>query len=287
MACPHSCAPMTSIARLINANNVKAPCKALLYSAALGLRCVVHGSLASLACKLHRIASAKSGHDEDRITVRFGKHLRFAVNSGVFTGIIEELGTVVSLEPRPAGASLRIRCSTVLSDLTEGASIAVNGVCLTALAITSDSFSADLAPETLDRSNLGDLAGGSRVNLERPVTPATRLSGHLVQGHVDATGVVESLKELGAGNWWLAVRVPQTLDRYLVHKGSIAIDGISLTIASLEDSLVGITIIPHTMAHTTLGSAQPGSRVNIEADVIAKHIEKLLTGTQALRSSRP
>ena len=199
----------------------------------------------------------------------------------MFTGIIEELGTVVSLDPREAGSRLRLRCSTVLSGLTEGASIAVNGVCLTALAITADSFSADLAPETLQRSNLGDLAAGSRVNLERPVTPATRLSGHIVQGHVDATGAVESLEDLGAGNYWLKVRIPPTLDRYLVEKGSIAIDGISLTVASLQDSLVGVTVIPHTMTHTTLGSAQPGSRVNIEVDVLAKHVEKLLTGTRA------
>ncbi len=214
----------------------------------------------------------------------------------MFTGSIEELGTVVSLDPRPAGARLRVRCSIVLSDLTEGASISVNGVCLTALAITPDSFSADLAPETLSRSNLGDLASGSRVNLERPVTPATRLSGHIVQGHVDATGVVESLNDLGAGNSWLTVRVPQELDRYLVHKGSIAIDGISLTIASLQDSaeedsgkdsLVGVTVIPHTMSHTTLGSARPGYRVNIEVDVLAKHVEKLLSGTQASPASRP
>jgi riboflavin synthase len=198
----------------------------------------------------------------------------------MFTGIIEELAAVVSLEPRPAGARLRIHCSTVLSDLTEGASISVNGVCLTALDITTDSFSADLAPETLQRSNLGDLAAGSRVNLERPVTPATRLSGHIVQGHVDAAGVVESLEDLGAGNWWLKVRIPERLDRYLVHKGSIAIDGISLTIASLEDSLLGVTIIPHTMTHTTLGTAKAGSRVNIEVDVLAKHVEKLLTAAR-------
>jgi riboflavin synthase len=194
----------------------------------------------------------------------------------MFTGIIEELGTVQALELLPAGARLRVRCSTVLSDLTEGASIAVNGVCLTALAITPNSFSADLAPETLKRSNLGDLVPGSRVNLERPVTPATRLSGHIVQGHVDATGIVESLEDLGAGNHWLKIRVPKALDRYLVEKGSIAIDGISLTIASLEDSLVGVTVIPHTMTHTTLGTAKPGSRVNIEVDVLAKHVEKLI-----------
>ncbi len=197
----------------------------------------------------------------------------------MFTGIIEELGTVDSLEARPAGARLRIRCTTVLSDLTEGASIAVNGVCLTAVDIAADSFSADLAPETLQRSNLGDLAAGSRVNLERPVTPATRLSGHIVQGHVDATGVVESLEDLGAGNYWLKVRIPKMLDRYLVHKGSVAIDGISLTIASLDDSLVGVTVIPHTMTHTTLGAAKPGSRVNIEVDVLAKHVEKLLSAS--------
>lgn len=204
----------------------------------------------------------------------------------MFTGIIEELGTVVSLEPRQAGSRLTVGCSAVLSDLTEGASIAVNGVCLTALAITSNSFSADLAPETLERSNLGDLLRDSRVNLERPVTPATRLSGHIVQGHVDSTGTIESIRDLGAGNYWIKVRVPQQLLRYLVHKGSIAIDGISLTIASLEDALAGVTIIPHTMAHTTLGSAKPGSRVNIEVDVLAKHVERLLTAIPASPASR-
>lgn len=210
----------------------------------------------------------------------------------MFTGIIEELGTVAALDARPAGARLRVRCATVLSDLTEGASIAVNGVCLTALDIATDSFAADLAPETLERSNLGDLIAGSRVNLERPVTPATRLSGHIVQGHVDATAVVEGLDELGGGNWWLKVRVPAALDRYLVHKGSVAIDGISLTIAGLEagrgpapHALVAITIIPHTVTHTTLGFAKPGTRLNVEVDVLAKYVEKLLTGTQAGRAS--
>jgi riboflavin synthase len=189
----------------------------------------------------------------------------------MFTGIVEELGTVLEAGPR-----LRVRCAHVREDLTTGASIAVNGVCLTAVDLTPDSFTADLAPETLRRSNLGDLAAGSRVNLERPVTPSTRLSGHIVQGHVDATGVLESLEELGAGNYWLKVRIPRELDRYLVEKGSIAIDGISLTIASIEDGVVGVTIIPHTFASTSLGSARPGSRLNIEADVIAKHVEKLM-----------
>jgi len=195
----------------------------------------------------------------------------------VFTGIIEELGTVAAFEPRGDGARLTVRCKTVLSDLTEGASIAVNGVCLTALALGPDSFSADLAPETLARTNLGDLAPAAAVNLERPVTPTTRLSGHIVQGHVDATAEIIALDPLGEGNWWLKVRMPSALDRYLVHKGSLTLDGISLTIATLETGpVVGVTIIPHTFANTTLGSARIGSRINVEVDVLAKHVEKLL-----------
>jgi riboflavin synthase len=189
----------------------------------------------------------------------------------MFTGIIEELGTVVFDQKR-----LVVRCATVLEDAREGSSIAVNGVCLTAVDVTAESFAADLAPETLARTNLGDLRVGSRVNLERPVTPATRLSGHIVQGHVDATAELIALDELRDGNWWLKVRVPAGLDRYLVHKGSIAIDGISLTIASLEDLVLGVTIIPHTYANTTLGSRRVGDRVNLEVDVLAKHVEKLI-----------
>ena len=173
-------------------------------------------------------------------------------------------------------------CSSDLTNASEGSSIAVNGACLTALDLKPSSFSADLAPETLSRTNLGDLRPGSRVNLERPVTPATLLSGHIVQGHVDAKGVLVALDTLGNGNYWLTVRVPAALDRYLVEKGSIALDGISLTIAKLEsaengDALVGVTIIPHTFANTSLGSAKPGARINVEADVLAKHVEKLLS----------
>jgi riboflavin synthase len=199
----------------------------------------------------------------------------------MFTGIIEELGTVELLASKPAGARLRVKCAHVLGDLTEGASIAVNGVCLTAIDLRADSFGADLAPETIARSNLGDLTMGSRVNLERPVTPVTRLSGHIVQGHVDATGELVTLDPLGDGNYWLTIRVPAELDRYLVHKGSIAIDGISLTIASLDGPLVGVTIIPHTYANTRLGSLSPGARVNLEVDVIAKHVEKLISHSAA------
>lgn len=189
----------------------------------------------------------------------------------MFTGIVEELGTV-----QAAGTRLSIGCSHVLSDLTEGASIAVNGVCLTAVEIRPDVFTADLAPETLERSNLGDLKPGDRVNLERPLTLATRLSGHIVQGHVDGTGILESLRELGDGNWELLVQVPRELDRLLVYKGSIAIDGISLTIASVGSGMVKAAIIPHTWEATNLRSRRPGDRVNIECDMIAKHVARLL-----------
>lgn len=193
----------------------------------------------------------------------------------MFTGIIEALGTVTALEPRSAGARLRIQ-APAFQNVTEGMSIAVNGVCLTAVDINPDSFAADLAPETLARTGLGSLRSGSKVNLERPVTPTTFLSGHIVQGHVDGTAELVSLEELGDGNWWLKVRVPSELERYLVHKGSIAIDGISLTIASLDRNVVAVTIIPHTYRNTTLGFSQPGASLNIEADVLAKHVEKLM-----------
>jgi riboflavin synthase len=194
----------------------------------------------------------------------------------MFTGIIEELGTVDSIHARSAGARLKVQCCTVMTDITEGASIAVNGVCLTAIDLRPDSFSADLAPETLRRSNLGELRTGSRVNLERPLSPSGRLSGHIVQGHVDGTGEFLSLAALGDENWWLRIRVPAELDAFLVYKGSIAIDGISLTIAALEADVLSVTIIPHTYRNTTLGGYRMGSRVNIECDVLAKHVEKLL-----------
>jgi riboflavin synthase len=200
----------------------------------------------------------------------------------LFTGIVEELGTVAELAKQTAGAKLRVECARVLEDMKTGASIAVNGVCLTAMEIDEHSFSADLAPETLRRSNLGDLTTGSRVNLERPLLPTDRLSGHIVQGHVDGTGEFLSLDPVGDENWWLKIRVPAELDRYLVFKGSISIDGISLTIASLERDVLSVTIIPHTYEVTTLGTYKPGSRVNLECDVLAKHVEKLLESVEYL-----
>jgi riboflavin synthase len=198
----------------------------------------------------------------------------------MFTGIVEELGTVQS-----AGPLLSIACELILEDLTVGASVAVNGVCLTAVDIWPGGFSADLAPETLDRSNLGDLKPGDRVNLERPLTLAARLSGHIMQGHVDGTGILESFRELRDGNWELLVRVPAALDRYLVFKGSIAIDGISLTIADIQDRLVRVAIIPHTYSATNLSSRRTGDRLNIECDMLAKHVEKLMSHITAPAAS--
>jgi riboflavin synthase len=189
----------------------------------------------------------------------------------MFTGIIEELGTVIA-----AGTRLSVACSTVVADAAIGDSIAVNGVCLTAAELRPDSFSADLAPETLKRSNLGDLRPGSRVNLERPLFAGGRLNGHIVQGHVDGTGEFLSLDALGDDNWWLRIRIPAELDPYLVYKGSIAIDGISLTVASIESGVLSVTIIPHTFRNTTLAGYRPGARVNLETDILAKHVEKLL-----------
>jgi riboflavin synthase len=202
----------------------------------------------------------------------------------VFTGIIEELGTVERIEVLTAGARIQIRGREVLSDVKPGASIAVNGVCLTAVDVRADRFTANVAPETLERSNLGDLRPSSPVNLERPLSPSGRLGGHLVQGHVDGTGEFVSLEALGDGNWWLTLRVPATLERYVVEKGSIALDGISLTVARADGALVSATIVPHTYANTNLGVRWPGDRINIECDILAKYVEKLLG---VMRGSTP
>ncbi len=209
----------------------------------------------------------------------------------MFTGIIEEVGRVKAFDRHSSGARLVIGAGEVLADLPVGGSIAVNGVCLTAIDLTDTSFAADLSPETLDRSNLGSLELGHRVNLERPLSPTGRLSGHFVQGHVDGTGDLVSLDAAGDGNWWLAVRVPGELLRYLVYKGSIAIDGISLTIAALDADIIRIAVIPHTYDVTSLRDRKPGSAVNIECDMIAKHVERLIAtmnlGAGALGAGNP
>ena len=194
----------------------------------------------------------------------------------MFTGIIEETGSVRTFEPNSTGARLRIACSTVRQDLHTGDSVSVNGVCLTAVDLDADSFAADLAPETLRRSNLGSLTAGALVNLERSMAANGRYSGHIVQGHVDGTGELLALDLLGDGNYWLTIRVPAELDRYIVFKGSICIDGVSLTVAALEGDRLSVTIIPHTYTHTAMSQWQPGRRVNLEVDVIAKYVEKMM-----------
>ncbi len=189
----------------------------------------------------------------------------------MFTGIIEEVGHVIE-----AGVRTTIHCATVLSDLHPGASIAVNGVCLTAVALGADRFSAGLSPETLARTNFGSLRPGSLVNLERPLAAGDRLGGHIVQGHVDTQGEVLALDPLPGGNWWLRVRVPSGIDRYLIYKGSVALDGVSLTIAALERDELSVAIIPHTHENTAMRAYQRGHSVNIEVDLFAKYVEKLL-----------
>ncbi|HOK46796.1 MAG TPA: riboflavin synthase [Bryobacteraceae bacterium] len=194
----------------------------------------------------------------------------------MFTGIIEELGVVERLETQPVGARIRVRCREVLGDIQEGASISVNGVCLTVTAYDQSGFSADVSPETLERSNLGDLREGSLVNLERALSLSGRLGGHLVQGHIDGTGEFLALEPLGNSNWWLTVRVPEELARYVVEKGSIAIDGVSLTVASLDGDVIAATVIPLTYQQTALRTRRRGDRVNLECDILAKYVEKLV-----------
>ena len=194
----------------------------------------------------------------------------------MFTGIVEEVGTVLT-----AGNRLQIACRQVLGDAAPGCSILVNGVCLTAVLLEEGAFWMDLAPETLARTNLGNLRPGSLVNLERPLSVGDRLSGHIVQGHVDGTAELVSLAPLGDGNWWLELHMPRELDRYLIFKGSVTLDGISLTIARLEGQMLGFAIIPHTYENTALRAYQTGARVNVEVDMIAKYVEKMFPGRQA------
>src|SRR5580700_3480095 len=171
---------------------------------------------------------------------------------------------------------MNVKCRIVMEDTREGSSIAVNGVCLTATNVDETGFWCDLSPETLARTNLGALREGSRVNLERPAAVGDRLSGHIVQGHVDGPGEFVSLDSLPDGNWWLKIRVPQALDRHMIHKGSVTLDGVSLTIAALEDCVLGVAVIPHTYANTILGSYHSGATINVEVDVIGKYVEKFL-----------
>jgi riboflavin synthase len=190
----------------------------------------------------------------------------------MFTGIVEELGVVDGLRDH----RLTVTCTTVPADSDVGSSIAVNGVCLTVVERTDVSLGFDLTGETLERSSLSRLRRGDRVNLERPVSLAARLGGHLVQGHVDGVGSVTSLAPDEDGGATVRVRVPADLLRAMVEKGSVALDGVSLTIASLHDDGITIAVIPHTRAVTTFGSLRESDPVNIETDVLAKYVERLM-----------
>jgi riboflavin synthase len=198
----------------------------------------------------------------------------------MFTGIVEELGRVRAVVPNAGGARLEIAATTVLDDATVGASIAVNGCCLTVVELGDGYWAADAVVETLARTSLGTLAPGDPVNLERPVRLADRLGGHVVQGHVDATGTVRSRAPQADGSELFRFDAPGEVLRYVVHKGSITVDGISLTVAALHDGPdergFSIAVIPHTLVVTTLGVRAPGALVNLEVDLIAKYVERLL-----------
>ncbi|MGZ5352037.1 MAG: riboflavin synthase [Actinomycetota bacterium] len=195
----------------------------------------------------------------------------------MFTGIVEERGVVRDVGP----GRLAVGCRTVASDADVGASIAVNGVCLTVVERSAEHLAFDLSEETLRRTSLARLDEGHPVNLERPLTLASRLGGHLVQGHVDGVGEVSAFERSEDGGAWLSVRVPAELRRYLVVKGSVSVDGISLTVAAADAETFSVALIPHTLDVTTLGSTRVGDPVNLEVDVIAKYVEALLEGRGA------
>jgi riboflavin synthase len=197
----------------------------------------------------------------------------------MFTGIVEELGTVTAVEDQGDAVRLGIGAATVLDDASLGDSIAVNGCCLTVAARTEAGFTADVMQETLDKTGLRGIAVGDRVNLERAATLETRLGGHVVQGHVD--GVGEVLRRSPSEHWEVVeISLPAHLARYLVDKGSVAVDGISLTVVEAGADSFTVSLIPETLARTTLGSRAVGDHVNLEVDIIAKHVEKLLAHRQ-------
>lgn len=193
----------------------------------------------------------------------------------MFTGIIEELGEVLAIEEQQDAIRLTIGAKKVLSDLGRGDSISCSGTCLTAIEIDDKGFTADVMLETLKRSSLSEVKVGDPINLERAMSATTRFGGHVVQGHVD--GVGEFVSREKSDNWdWVRIKVPHDLMKYVVMKGSITFDGISLTVNEIDGDVVGLSLIPETLTVTTLGYKNPGAKVNVEADVLAKHIERLM-----------
>ncbi len=195
----------------------------------------------------------------------------------MFTGIIEELGVVKALRREASGARLTLSASLVLDGTVPGDSICVNGVCLTVVDMGRSEFSADVALETLKVTNLGELKVGEKVNLERALRLSAKIGGHLVTGHVDAVGRIRERRQEG-NSWRVVIEAPEQALRYIIKKGSIAVDGISLTVAGVEKSGFSIAMIPHTARLTTLGLKSPGDSVNLETDIIGKYVEKLLSG---------
>jgi riboflavin synthase len=205
----------------------------------------------------------------------------------MFTGIIQAVGEVAAMQP--AGGDLRLRIQTGkldLADVALGDSICTNGVCLTVIELPGDGYWADVSVETLDFTTLGDLEPGSKVNLEKALTPASRLGGHIVSGHVDGVGEVVSLQQ-DARSIRFVMRAPDELAKYIAHKGSICVDGTSLTVNAVNGAEFDLNIIPQTMAETVFGEYQPGSRVNLEVDVIARYLERLVQGDAAANPDAP
>jgi riboflavin synthase len=195
----------------------------------------------------------------------------------VFTGIVEEVGRITRIEQRGENRRITIMAKHTPKELGTGHSVAVSGVCLTALDIKPDSFCADLAPETWARTSFSRIGEGALVNLELPMKADGRFGGHIVQGHVDGVGKLLSLERIeNSDNWWLHIEIPEEIEKYTVFKGSISIEGISLTVARLDHSHCTIAIIPHTVEMTNLNSLKPGDPLNLEADLIAKYVEKMM-----------
>ncbi|MGH9703497.1 MAG: riboflavin synthase [Candidatus Acidiferrales bacterium] len=204
----------------------------------------------------------------------------------MFTGIVEHVGTIESLDCSPQGGRIHVNFSgapEIAASIKIADSIAVNGCCLTVVAVENGIFAADLSVETLQRTSLGEMKPGQPVNLERPLAANSRLGGHFVQGHVDGIGRVARLEPEGE-NWWLSVRVPDEMGHYVAMKGSIAIDGISLTVAGWREGVVDVALIPFTYAHTNIRGMIPGAAVNLECDILAKYVERML---QARREPAP
>ena len=213
----------------------------------------------------------------------------------MFTGIIEHQGVIESLEHSASGGRIRVRAPGLAATLEISASIAVNGCCLTVVERDVATFSADLSPETLRRTTFAELKSGARVNLEKPLTAGQELGGHIVQGHVDAVGRITKWAAENAAanstpeeqNWWLAVNIPAEVAAYVAEKGSLTVDGISLTVASWSENIAGFAIVPYTYAHTNLRDAKIGDAMNLEADIFAKYVERVLDARRTPGSPRP